>query len=85
MGVKMCVLDMGNPNLMLFFSWDQQGRCSVEPKFDFTRIGGLGPKNHKKKVCRKYIELDVYFILQVQGNPFLIFFLSFRAMVRNYI
>ena len=39
MGVKMCVLDMGNPNLMLFFSWDQKGRCSVEPKLVFMRVG----------------------------------------------
>ena len=68
MGVKMCVLDMGNPNLMLFFSWDQQGRCSVEPKFDFTRIGGLGPKNHEKKSSSKIYRVGCLFCTTSSGE-----------------
>ena len=63
MGVKMCVLDMGNPNLMLFFSWDQKGRCSVEPKLVFMRVGV------KNEVCRKYINMGVKMCVLDMENP----------------
>ena len=63
MGVKMCVLDMGNPNLMLFPSWDQKGRCSVEPKLVFMRVGV------KNEVCRKYINMGVKMCVLDMENP----------------
>ena len=60
MGVKICVLYMGNPNLMLFFSWDQQGRCSVEPKLAFTRVGAhRSSRILKNESGRKYINMGI--------------------------
>ena len=42
------------------------------------------PKIMKKKVCRKYIELGVFFWYQPPGNSFLTFFFLSKHMVKNY-